>query len=215
MAARSGDPRQWLNAHQNVPAVSHNLRGHILGIIGLGNIGYAIAQKVFLAFGMKIIYNDVVQKSPEQEQAVQATFYEDLIELLQAADCVLIATPFSGQTLITASTLAHFKPGSRLVNVARGSLIDEEALADAIDSGHLCAAGLDVHTHEPYVSERLIGSWKVTVTSHNGGGTMEAIIEFERLAMENVERVLKGEESLTAVNGHLIRDRVIGVIGIT
>lgn len=205
LAARSLDTERWLDAHHNAPILSHNPRGHTLGIIGLGNIGYAIAQKAFNAFNMRILYNDVARKPLKQEQTVQATFCGNLEHMLNASDCVLLATPFSGEALITASTLAKFKPGSRFVNIARGSLVDEEALADAIESGHLSAAGLDVHAHEPRVSERLVKSWKVTLTSHSGGGAFETVVGFERLALENVERMLTGEPALTGVNGHLMK----------
>jgi len=205
LAARSLDSEKWLDAHRNAPSLSHNPRGHTLGIIGLGNIGYAIAQKAFNAFGMRVLYNDVARKTTKQEQAIQATFYEHLEHMLNVSDCVLLATPFSGSALITASTLAQFKAGSRFVNIARGSLVDEEALADAIESGHLSAAGLDVHAREPRVSERLVKSWNVTVTSHSGGGAFETVVAFERLAMENVERILTGEPALTGVNEHLMK----------
>ena len=204
-AARSLNEERWFDAHYNIPALSHNPRGHTLGIIGLGNIGFAIAQKAHIAFGMKVLYNDVARKSPKQEQVVAATFYESLDDMLGVSDCVLVATPFSGKALMTASTFSKFKRGSRFVNIARGSLVDEEALADAIESGHLSAAGLDVHAHEPKVSARLVKSLNVTATSHSGGGAFETIVGFERLAMENVERVLNGEPALTGVNEHLIR----------
>ena len=210
LAARSGDAQKWKDAHDRVPLSSHNPRGYTLGIIGLGNIGFEIAKKAYLAFGMRIIYNDVMRKSQSQEEQVDANFYENLGDMLGVSDCVLIATPFAGKTLITASALAQFKPGSRLVNIARGSLIDEEALADAIDSGHLCAVGLDVHAHEPRVSERLRQSWDVTLTSHTGGGALETAIGFESLAMENVENVLTGKLALTGVNGHLVRQQING-----
>ncbi len=212
LAARSLNTEQWLDAHHNAPILSHNPRGHTLGIIGLGNIGHAIAQKAFSAFGMRVLYNDVTRKSLKLEQAVQATFYEKLDDMLSVSDCVLLATPFSGRAIITPSTLSKFKPGSRFVNIARGSLVDEDALADAIESGHLSAAGLDVHAYEPRVSERLTKSWNVTVTSHSGGGAFETIVGFERLAMENVEAMLNGEPALTGVNGHLMKQRTNGNI---
>lgn len=210
LAARSLDPEKWLDAHYNVPILSHNPRGHTLGIIGLGNIGFAIAQKAFNAFGMRVLYNDVTRKPIKHEQAVEATFYENLDEMLGVSDCVLLATPFAGKALITASALSKFKRGSRFINIARGSLVDEDALADVIQSGHLCAAGLDVHAQEPSVSARLIKYWNVTVTSHSGGGAFETIVGFERLAMENVERILLGEPALTGVNGHLMQQRTNG-----
>ena len=212
LAARSLSRENFLDAHYNAPIVSHNPRGHTLGIIGLGNIGYAIAEKAFKAFGMRILYNDVIRKS-RQEQTVQATFYENIEDMLSVSDCVLLATPFAGKALITASTLSKFKPGSRFVNIARGSLVDEDALADAIASEHLSAAGLDVHANEPNVSRRLSRFWNVTLTSHSGGGAFETVVGFERLAMENVERVLHGEPALTGVNGDRMKPHTNGYNG--
>ena len=210
LAARSGDVHKFYNAHFNVLAASQNPRGKTLGIVGLGNIGYNIAKKAYSAFGMRILYNDVARKSSRQEAEVKAVFYHDLDEMLAVSDCVLIAIPFSGKRIITASALQRFRTGARLVNIARGSLVDEEALADAIESGHLGAAGLDVHAHEPRVNERLIQSLQVTVTSHTGGSALETGIEFERLAMANVENFLTGKPALTAVNGHLIKYQTNG-----
>ena len=205
LAARSLDEEKWWDAHYNIPAVSHNPRGHSLGIIGLGNIGYAIAQKAYTTFGMRILYNDTNRKPREREEAVHATFYQSLDDMLGISDCVLIAIPSSGKALVTASTLAKFKRGSRLVNIARGKLVDEAALADAIESGHVSAAGLDVHFDEPNVSKRLVRSLNVTVTSHTGGGAFETIVGFERLAMQNVEKVLNGEPAITGVNEHRMK----------
>ena len=156
---------------------------------------------------MEILYNDINRKSKSQEDEVRATFYSDCEAMLGRSDCVVVATPFSGSTLVTAELLAKFKPGSRLVNIARGSLVDEDALADALESGHLSGAGLDVHAYEPKVNPRLANNWQVGMTSHTGGGALETWISFEKLAMENVERVLTGREALTPVNGHLIKQR--------
>lgn len=206
LAARSLSAVQFNNAHYNLPARSHNPGGHTLGIIGLGDIGFAIAKKVQAALFMKILYNDIVRKE-RQEEEVSATFYPSLETMLSESDCVLIATPFAGKQLVTADLLKHFKPGSRLVNIARGSLVDEDALADAVEEGRLTAVGMDVHAQEPTFNERLAKNWNVTMTSHNGGGAFETIVGFERLAMENVDAVLNGREPLTAVNAHLIQAR--------
>ncbi len=207
MAARTRDPEQFLDAHRNSAATAHNPRGHTLGIIGLGNIGYTIAQKAFAAFGMKIVYNDLYQKSPEQEKAIGATLYKDLHEMLAISDCVCIATPGTGgKKLIDAALLQNFKAGSRFVNIARGSLVDEEALADALDSGHLYAAGLDVHDNEPHVFPRFTKLNNVTLTCHCAGGAVETQIGFEALPMENITAVLHGEKPLTPVNLHLMKN---------
>lgn len=216
LAARSNSPTQWQKAHQNVPLSSHNPRGHRLGIVGMGKIGFAIAKKVKVALGMRILYTDIMRKSPAQEAEVDAIFCPTLDDLLPKSDCILIATPHTGQSLLTANTLALLPAGARIVNIARGSLIDENALADALDSDHVAAAGLDVHTHEPNVSERLSRLWNVTLTSHTAGGSVETNIGFERLAMENVELVLSGGAALTPVNSHVLVEKGLwnGVNGV-
>lgn len=207
LAARSGDPDQFLDAHKYATMTAHNPRGQKLGIIGLGNIGYAIAQKAFAAFGMEIHYHDLYQKSQKLEDAVGATFHQSLEELLGISDCIVLATPFSGETLIEASTLQKFKKGSRLVNIARGGLVDEAALVSALESGHIFAAGLDVHANEPHVHPDLVKNRQVNLTCHNAGGAIETNYGFERLAMENVQAVLRGKGPLTPVNRHLMHEK--------
>ncbi|KAL8903065.1 MAG: hypothetical protein Q9207_004175 [Kuettlingeria erythrocarpa] len=210
LAARSMDPAQFDDAHHAVPSQARNPRSHTLGIVGLGNIGFAVAQKAHAAFGMKILYHDIVRKPAEQESAVGATFFPGLEDMLRRTDCLLLATPstFSGRPFLTKDILALLPRGARFVNVARGSLVDEDALAEALEKGDLAAAGLDVHAHEPHVSARLARMQSVTMTCHNGGGVVETRVGFEQLAMENVERVLNGREALTGVNGHLMVPKV-------
>lgn len=111
---------------------------------------------------MKIFYQDLYRKSKDQEQAIGASFCESLDELLAVADCVILATPFGGSKLITKETLAKFKKGSKFVNIARGALVDEFALVDSLKSGHLSAAGLDVHENEPNVNKDLAQMRNVT-----------------------------------------------------
>ena len=204
LAARSNSPIKWREAHEQIPFVSRDPTGHTLGIIGLGNIGHAVARKVKAAFDMKIIYHDVFQKTPELERQVDATYYPTMEAMLPLSDCVLIATPHTGRPLLNARTLALLPAGARVVNIARGVCIDEDALADALESQHISAAGLDVHAHEPNVSPRLSKMDNVTLTSHTGGGTIETAVEFERLVMQNVDAVLQGRPALTAVNQGLV-----------
>lgn len=203
-AAHSVNPARFLDAHQNSPLTAYNPRGRSLGIIGMGQIGYMIAQKAHAAFGMKIQYNDLFRKSPQQEKTVQATFFKELDDLLANSDCVVVATPFAGQKLITTERLQKFKKGSRFINIARGSLVDEEALLQALDSGHLSGAGLDVHDNEPNVHPRLANHPKVMMMSHNAGGTVDTHVGFERLAMENIEGYLLKGKALTPVNLHML-----------
>lgn len=208
-AAISQNPRAFLDAHQNSPLTARNPRGHSLGIVGLGQIGYTIAQKVHTALGMKILYHDLFRKSAEIEKGIDATFYPDLDTMLGHADCVVVATPFAGETLMTGSRFAKFKRGGRFVNIARGSLVDEEALVAALDSGILAGAGLDVHASEPNVHPRLAAHPRVMMMSHNAGGTVDTHIGFERLAMENIEGLLVRGKALTPVNAHLIKSKSV------
>lgn len=143
--------------------------------MGLGNIGYTIARKAYLAFGMKILYYDIVRKTPPQEAEIGAQFFANLDEMLALSDCVVLATPASpdGRKFLDRERLTKFKEGSRFVNIARGVLVDETALAEAVESGKLVGVGLDVHENEPRVNDRLKASRNVTLTSHNAGGTLE------------------------------------------
>lgn len=173
-SARSS-PTDFTDCHTNAPAISRNPKGHSLGIIGLGNIGFVIARKAYQAFGVKIKYFDVVRKPAAREAEIGAEFFSNLDEMLGVCDCVVLATPASpdGRKAIDAQRLRSFKMGSRFVNISRGSLVDEEALADAVESGRLVGVGLDVHENEPRVNERLKALRSVTLTSHNAGGTLD------------------------------------------
>ncbi|KAL2285738.1 hypothetical protein FJTKL_07469 [Diaporthe vaccinii] len=206
-AGRSGDPQMFMDAHRNNSETAHNPKGHTLGIIGFGHIGYRIAQKAFAAFDMKIAYVDPIPKPAELEAAVGATRCPDLDALLAVSDCVVISAPGSaegGRALIDAARLARMKKGSRLVNVGRGNLVDGNALAGALESGHLVAAGLDVHENEPYVNPRLLALRDVSLTCHTAGGAVETRAGFEELAVKNCIHAILGTEPLTPVNKHLL-----------
>ncbi|CRK19562.1 hypothetical protein BN1708_012669 [Verticillium longisporum] len=183
-------------------AVSHTLRGQVLGLIGLGNIGHAIAARAAFGFGMAIHYHDVYRKEAALETKLGATFHAELDDLLHVADCVVLCAPYAGRHIITAASLQHFKPGSRFVNVARGSLVDEPALADALEAGLLSSAALDVHAAEPAVHPRLaaMAGTKAFLTCHNAGGTVETHAGFEELSMRNIMAVLAGQAAVTPVN---------------
>lgn len=206
-AAYSLNPQLFLDAHTNSPLSAYNPRGRTLGIVGMGQIGYTIAKKAYAAFGMKIQYNDLFRKSKEQEASVEATYFANLDDLLGSSDCVVIATPFMGQKLITAERLQKFKKHSRFINIARGSLVDEEALLASLESGHLVAAGLDVHAAEPSVHPRLVRHPRVMAMSHNAGGTVDTHIGFEKLAMENILNFFSTGKALTPVNANMIKSQ--------
>ncbi|KAI3542734.1 D-isomer specific 2-hydroxyacid dehydrogenase [Colletotrichum filicis] len=187
--ASAADPSAFRDCHARATAASHTLRGHVLGLVGMGNIGQQIAQRLGVGFGMKVHYFDVVRKDPVTVEAkFGATFHETMESLLRVSDCVVLCTPAGGK-VITAESLAWIKPGSRFVNIARGSLVDEEALADALESGQIGTVALDVHADEPRPHPRLLkmAGTKATLTCHNAGGTVETHKGFEELSRQTEE----------------------------
>ena len=205
IAARSGNPDELFDAHKNSPTTAINPAGRILGIVGLGNIGYRIAQKAYLGLNMKIAYHDLFRKPKSVEEAVGATFHDTLDEMLGAADCIIVATPFSGKQLFTAEKFKKFKRGSRLINIARGPLVNEADLVEALKSGQLSACGLDVFENEPHVNKELCGLKQATLTAHTAGGTIDTHIGFEELCYKNVLGALLEGKAITPVNLHLIK----------
>lgn len=206
LAARSCEPAQFNEANQNIAAVTHNPNGSVLGIIGLGKIGFRLAQKA-RAFEMRVWYHDVVRMEDRERELSDVRWCETLEELLQGADCVVLATPFEGKVLLSRKEFGLFKKGARLVNIARGKLIDEEALVEALDEGVICSAGLDVHANEPNVHPKLAGRSNVMVLSHTAGASVESHVGFERLGMENLISYLGGGEALTPVNLHWLKKK--------
>ncbi|KAF6818807.1 d-isomer specific 2-hydroxyacid dehydrogenase [Colletotrichum musicola] len=200
------DPSTFQDCHARATAVSHTLRSHVLGLVGFGNIGQQIAQRLGAGFGMAVHYHDLIRKDASTEALYAATFHETLESLLRVSDCVVLGTPAGGK-VITRESLAWFKPGARFVNIARGSLVDEEALADALESGQLSTVALDVHADEPRPHPRLLklSGTKATLTCHNAGGTVETHVNFEELSMRNIMAVLGGGQPLTPVNLHYLK----------
>ncbi len=154
------------------------LTGKRLGIIGMGRIGNAVATRA-QAFEMEVIG---VRRD------------ESLDELLATSDIVTIHAPLTGQThhMLNAATLRAMKRGAFLVNTARGPLVDETALCDALDDGHLAGAGLDVYEDEPSVSPRLIAMPNVVLLPHIGSATHETRNAMARIAATDVALFLRG-----------------------
>lgn len=200
LAARSLDVDRYNYCHRDLPAVTHNPSRHALGIIGLGKIGYRIAQKAHLAFNMKILYNDIVQMPPAVEESVDAQYFDQLDDMLAEADCVVIATPFAGEKVLNSEKIAKMKKGGRLVNIARGKLLDEDALIAALESGQIGAAGLDVHYNEPHVNPQLAKMTNVELLTHIAGASIESHIGFERIGMENILSFFENGKAISPVN---------------
>ena len=206
LAARTADPATFTACHKLIGNISRNPKGHILGIVGLGNISKKLVLKS-QALGMQVHYYDVFRQSPEEEARLQVTYHDSLEGLLKVSDCVSLHTPLNAHTkhLINENTIQHMKDGARLVNTARGEIVEEEPLIRALQSGKIGAAGLDVHYYEPQVSPVLAKMDNVTLTTHNGGGAIDTRINFELQAMKNILAVVGADgsfkgEPLTPVN---------------
>lgn len=195
LAARTCDPERFTEVHKLTATISANPRGHILGIVGLGNISKKLAYKARMALGMDIHYYDVVRSSSEVEQELGATFHDTLHGLLAVADCVSLHTPLNKRTrdLMDETAFSVMKKGARLINTARGEVVNEDALIAALRNGVVAAAGLDVHYHEPQVSKALAQMENVTLTTHVAGGALNTRINFELFAMKNILQVV-GEQ---------------------
>lgn len=192
LAARTADPETFIATQKMIATISQNPRGHVLGIVGLGSISKKLAAKARLALGMKIHYFDIVRADLEEEQVLGATYHESLDDSLKIADCVTLHMPLNEHTrdLIDAKALSLMKPGSRIINTARGPNLNEDALVHALEIGHISAAALDVHYHEPQVSPRLASMDNVTLTTHIGGGALDTRVNFELNAMKNILAVV-------------------------
>lgn len=206
----SSKPSTFDSCHRDATAQSHNLRGKTLGLIGLGNVGQQIASRARHGFGMDIHYFDIIPKPHRITNPLSAAHHATLESLLQASDCVVLCTPAGEHATINAYTLPHFRPGSRFVNIARGSLVDEDALVQALESSHISAVALDVHANEPTVHPGLLKmavQGRAMLTCHNAGGTVETHMGFEELSMRNVMAVLGGGEAITPVNLEFVKRR--------
>jgi glyoxylate reductase len=175
------------------------VQGRTLGIVGLGQIGRAVARRA-AALGMRIAYAAPRRAPREVEEELGAERLE-LGELLAAADVVSLHCPLNAETrhLLDARRLGLMKPTAFLVNAARGPLVDEAALVEALRSGGIAGAALDVYEHEPELEPGLRELDNVVVLPHLGSATRETRAEMALLAARNVAAVLAGEPALTPV----------------
>ncbi len=174
------------------------LRDSTLGVVGAGRIGQAVARRA-VGFGMRVLYADAAPR-PEFEYATGAERAE-LSDLLAQSDVVSVHVPSSPQTrgMFGQAEFARMRPGALFVNTARGDLVDETALLDALDSGHLGGAGLDVFSAEPSVPGRLVRHPRVMALPHVGSATTRTREAMAGLAARNVQAVLAGLAPLTPV----------------
>ena len=173
--------------------LSHSLYGKTLGIIGMGRIGQALARRA-LAAGMKIIYYNRHPLPKETEQIYNAQ-YVDFQTLLQDSDFVSLNLPYTPEVhhLIGKPELGMMKRSAYLINTARGAHVDEEALVEALRSGIIAGAAMDVYEHEPAISSELLTLPNVVLSPHTGTGTWEGRIAMCENVTDNILAFIAGE----------------------
>jgi glyoxylate reductase len=167
--------------------LGHDVHGATLGVVGYGRIGRAVARRG-AGFGMRVLHH-------ARNHTGEPGYLASLDELLAEADAVSLHVPLSDATrhLIGRRELALMKPTAVLVNTSRGPVVDEEALAEALEAGRIFAAGLDVFEEEPRVHPRLLAAPRAVLLPHIGSGSRQTRTRMARLAADGVRAVLAGE----------------------
>ena len=175
--------------------MGHNLRGKRLGFVGFGRIAQATARLAKALWNMEIAFYSrrCIDLVPGLEEA---TYYESLPALLEISDVVSVQCPGGVETyhLINSAMIAQMRPSAILINTARGSVVDEPALADALRRGVLAAAGLDVYEREPRVEPALIALENVVLLPHLGSATIETREEMGFRVLANIDAFFAGME---------------------
>ena len=181
--------------------MGRRITGKRLGIIGMGRIGQAVAKRA-KAFGMQIHYHNRKPVSPSIEEALNATYWDSLDQMLTRMDYISVNCPHTPATyhLLSARRLDLIQPHAFIVNTSRGEVIDESALARALETGKIAGAGLDVFENEPAINPTLKDLPNVLLMPHLGSATEEGRIEMGEKVIINIK---------TFVDGHKPPDRVI------
>jgi glyoxylate reductase len=194
---RSGKWEGWSPTHM----MGRRIWGKRLGIIGMGSIGQAVARRA-IGFGLNIHYHNRNRLPGIIEESHQATFWDDLDQMLPKMDIISINCPSTPETyhLLSRERLSSLQPHSYIINTSRGKIINEEALAELLSEGKIAGAGLDVFEREPSVSKVLLGAPNTVLLPHMGSATVEARIEMGEKVIVNIQ---------TLLNGHRPPDRII------
>jgi D-3-phosphoglycerate dehydrogenase len=187
----------------------HRLRGRVLGLVGFGRIPQLVAPKA-KAFGLKVVTSDpFVRQDITTAADVERV---DFAELVKVSDYVSIHTPLMPETqgLFNADVFRQMKPTAYLINTARGPIVDEAALARALDAGQLAGAALDVLSQEPPTGSPLLGRNNVILTPHMSFYSVESLVELQTKAAEEVVRVLTGQAPRNPVNPEVTKSRTEG-----
>jgi len=194
---RRGDWKQW----RVDLFAGADIHGSTLAILGMGRIGQAIARRGALGFGMKVIYHNRSRLAPEQEAPIGARWVSKEA-LLREADHLVIVVPYTPAThhLVAAPDLALMKPSATLTNIARGGVVDDVALARALQQGQLAAAGLDVFEGEPHVHPDLLACHTLVLTPHIASASVPTRRAMCNLAVDNLLAAFAGLPMPTVLN---------------
>jgi gluconate 2-dehydrogenase len=197
---RNGQWDKWSIVHN---PLGMDLHHSTIGIIGMGRIGQGIAKRA-LGFGMKVIYHNRSRLSPEDEKACGAT-YVSKEDLLRTADHVVLVLPYTAQNhhTIGASEIALMKPTATLINIARGGIVDDGALAKALQAGKIFAAGLDVFEGEPQVHPELLKCSNIVLAPHIASASEKTRRAMVDLAVENLRAALDGKRPPSLINAEV------------
>jgi lactate dehydrogenase-like 2-hydroxyacid dehydrogenase len=195
---RSGAWTGWRPTHMLGSQVS----GKVLGLIGMGRIARAVARRAHHGFGMRVIFHDPYPPSPSEAASLGAEPRTTLDEVLEQADFVSLHCPATPETrhLMNRERLARMRRSAYLINTARGDVVDEAALVDALADGTIAGAGLDVYEQEPRVSPALLKMENVVLLPHLGSATKETRVAMGMRALENLRLFFSGAP---------LRDRVV------
>lgn len=195
---RSGAWTGWRPTHMLGSQVS----GKILGLIGMGRIARAVAKRAHHGFGMRVIFHDPYPPTPAEAAALGAEPRASLDQVLAEADFVSLHCPATPETrhLMNRERLARMRRGAFLINTARGDVVDEGALVEALSDGTIAGAGLDVFEKEPQVSAALLSMENVVLLPHLGSATKETRVAMGMRAVENLRLFFSGAP---------LRDRVV------
>lgn len=200
---RAGSYTHWKLAQEQLGA---DVYGQNLSLFGFGKIGQAVARRAVGGFDMKVRYHDAYRLPLERERELGVS-YVDMDELLATADFLSVHAPLTPETFHTfdAAALARMKPSAHLINTARGPLVDEAALADALENGTIAGAGLDVYEEEPAVHPRLVEQReRVVLLPHLGSATASTRRRMADIAVGNVIDALTGQRPRTLVNTEVL-----------
>ena len=183
-----------------------DVHGSTLGVIGMGRIGQAIARRS-MGFNMKVVYHNRTRLAPELEKAANHAQYLSRDELLRTADHVILVLPYSPAVhhLIGAEQLALMKPTATLVNIARGGIVDDAALINALKAGQIAAAGVDVFENEPAFNPDFLSLKNVVLTSHIGSASVPTRHAMAYCAADNLIAALSAKRPPNLLNAETFK----------